>query len=378
MPVTLLTGLPGSGKTAQLVKRIVDLQQKEPGRPVFQMGINGLKPGLASDLTMEQLEHWWEELPPGSIICLDECQEDHLMPKDRGNPAPWVQKITKVRHFGMDFILTTQHPANMSAYVRRLVDNHVHSIMRSKGVRQTYTWMRCIDDPENRREKKTGEMSFSPLPKEVFDLYKSSSLHTMKVRTPRIVWVMLALLLAALALAFIIPHRLNRSLHPTPALSVADVPTASDTLRQKDFAKWMQPRVSGIPWTAPMFDKLTVKADPRLYCVAVDDGRCSCVTEQGTDYDVPLATCRVMVHAGGVYNPFIAPPESPSKSSRKEDSDDRQTAALRPVGRQNLATADLGDAGGAAGLPDRQTAKPYTPPEYQHFDPTPIPGGDGQ
>ena len=55
MPVALFTGLPGSGKTASLVKRLVDLQKKEPGRPVFAFGINGLKEGLAIPLTEDML-----------------------------------------------------------------------------------------------------------------------------------------------------------------------------------------------------------------------------------------------------------------------------------------------------------------------------------
>jgi zona occludens toxin len=115
MPVKLFTGLPGAGKTASLVAEMKRLAKDEPHRPIFQMGINGLKDGIAIELTMEQLHNWREELPPGSIICIDECQEEHLMPKDLGKPARWVQAITKVRHDGIDFLLTTQHPQNMSA-----------------------------------------------------------------------------------------------------------------------------------------------------------------------------------------------------------------------------------------------------------------------
>jgi zona occludens toxin len=111
MPVALFTGLPGAGKTAQLVAEIVRLVETEPGRPIFAFGINGLKEGLAIPLTEEMLHKWWE-LPPGSIIAIDECQEDGsnvdqpvaLMPKDRGLPAAWVQKISKVRHYDGFFV----------------------------------------------------------------------------------------------------------------------------------------------------------------------------------------------------------------------------------------------------------------------------------
>lgn len=375
MPVSLFTGLPGSGKTASLVAEIVRLTKAEPGRPIFQMGINGLKPGIAAELTMEQLLSWWE-LPPGSIICLDECQEDHLMPKDRGNPSQWVQRITKVRHYGMQFLLTTQHPANMSAYVRRLVDLHVHSVMRSKGVRQTFTWMRCIDDPDSRREKKFAESSFKPLPKEVFDLYTSSSLHTMKVRVPRIVYLAAAMAVAAVALAIYIPHRFNQLRHPDAVsfASGAVSSSKSDGLRQADFAKWMKPRVAAVPWSAPMFDHLEVKAEPRLYCISSnDDGRCLCDTEQGTRYDVPLKQCRLIVQ-NGLYNPFAAPVQSDDSQrdgSRDSSADGGQKAASLPDSRSKPATSD-GLVSSADAWKSSSMRADYQPPEaMKSMDPIP-------
>lgn len=388
MPVGLFTGLPGAGKTATLVKRIIELKEKEPGRPVFARGINGLKEGLAIELTDEILHRWWEQ-PHGSIFAIDECQEDHLMPKDRGNPAEWVQKITKVRHFGMDFLLTTQHPCNMSAYVRRLVDNHVHSVMRAKGVRQTFSWMRCIDDPDSRREKKHAEMSFAPLPKEVFDLYKSSSLHTMKVRTPRVVYIAGFLVVLAICLAVYIPYRIHKHTEPVkPATadgqSSSAVDAASAALRVSDYKKWMKPRVEGLPWTAPAFDGQTVKSEPRLFCIAVDDGRCTCQTEQGTHYEVKAEMCRSIAREG-VYNPFVAPvgadQSAVASGGQQGASSGRQEAASPPDGRgplpSGMASADVA----AAELPhgSRQTAAPYVPPEYHVWNSDPWGGGkDGK
>ncbi|ULU23791.1 zonular occludens toxin domain-containing protein [Dyella terrae] len=391
MPVSLFTGLPGSGKTASLVKRITELLEKEPGRPIFQYGINGLKEGLAITLTEEMLHKWWE-LPAGSIICLDECQEDGshpgticLMPKDNGRPSEWVQRITKVRHYGMDFLLTTQHPANMSAYVRRLVDSHVHSVMRAKGVRQTFSWMRCIDDPDSRREKKVAEMSFAPLPKEVFELYKSSSLHTMKVKTPRIVYIGGALVLTAVALAIIIPYRIHKHTEPVKPVvaggSSADAVAAQDVaLRQSDYVKWMKPRVAGVPWTAPAFDTQTVKSEPRLFCIAVDDGRCTCLTEQGTHYEVEANMCRTVAREG-IYNPFVAAvgaDQSYSPSDSQSRGSPRQTAASPPDGRAPLPGGMMAGDVASSQLPhaERQTATSYTPPEYHAWNSDPFGGAN--
>ena len=47
MPVKLFTGLPGAGKTACLVAELLALHEREPERPLFYYGINGLAEGVA-------------------------------------------------------------------------------------------------------------------------------------------------------------------------------------------------------------------------------------------------------------------------------------------------------------------------------------------
>ena len=381
MPIALFTGLPGAGKTAQLVAEIVRLLEAEPGRPIFAFGINGLKEGLAIPLTEDMLHKWWE-LPPGSIIAIDECQEDgsnpeqpvSLFPKDRGLPASWVQRIAKVRHYGMDFLLTTQDPCNMSAYVRRLVDRHVHTVRKfGTQVIQRYTWGRCIDDPYSRREQKQAVADVSTLPSKVFDLYKSSQLHTMKRRIPLKVYLLVVAVLVAIAAAVAVPILLRKYQKESVAAvsgvsaskaSATHAQAETDLLRHTDMAKWMRPRIDGVPWSAPMFDKLEVQAHPRLYCVAVDDGRCTCNTEQGTHYEVEPKQCRLIV-ANGLYNPFQAPTvpdQGPGRSKDDADQGGRRQAALPPAGHPESASpADaLVSSGTWAASPVRAD---YVPPE---------------
>jgi zona occludens toxin len=303
------------------------------------------------------LQKWWE-LPPGSIVAIDECQEDGsnpdqpvaLMPKDRGLPAAWVQRISKVRHHGMDFLLTTQDPCNMSAYVRRLVDKHVHTVRKfGTQVIQRYTWGRCIDDPYSRREQKNAVADVATLPSQVFDLYKSSQLHTMKRRIPVKVYLLGVAMLVALAAVIAVPVVLHRMQHKSveavaggavvKPVAGAHSEAEDVALRHADMAKWMRPRVDGVPWTAPMFDKLEVQAQPRLFCVAVDDGRCTCNTEQGTRYDVPLKMCRKIVE-DGLYNPFQAPEASDVAQRDQKDVPEpaAHPAAVSP--REDVASSD--------------------------------------
>jgi len=287
-----------------------------------------------------------------------------------------VQKISKVRHYGMDFLLTTQDPCNMSAYVRRLVDKHVHTIRKfGTQVVQRYTWGRCIDDPYSRREQKNAVVDVGTLPSKVFELYKSSQLHTMKRRIPMKVYLLGVAVVVALVACVMVPvmlHRMQKksteavaggSLVKPNAAPHADAVDAS--LRHTDMAKWMRPRVAGLPWSAPMFDKLEVQAQPRLYCVeSNDDGRCLCDTEQGTRYDVPLATCHQIVH-GGLYNPF-APPSSPADASSQKDQvaaqRDRREAALPPAGHAEAPTVDDEQVSSQA-WKQSPLASAYVPPE---------------
>jgi len=381
MPIALFSGLPGAGKTAQLVAEIVRLKEESPDRVIYAHGINGLKEGLAIPLTEEMLHKWWE-LPPGSIICIDECQEDgstpgsiSLFPKDRGVPASWVQHISKVRHYGMDFLLTTQDPCNMSAYVRRLVDKHVLTVRKfGTQVVQRYTWGRCIDDPYSRREQKNAVSDVGTLPSKVFELYKSSQLHTMKRRIPMKLYLLGAVIVVTVAAIVAVPlvlHRFQKqSVDGITAASGAK-PGASlkggtedASLRHTDIAKWMRPRVAGVPWSAPMFDKLEVQAQPRLFCIAVDDGRCSCNTEQGTKYEVPLAQCRKIV-SDGLYNPFIAPSsrsDGPGQGDHVADQGARQEAASPPAGRPGPSSVDYVDPSSDAWKASPLAAA-YVPPE---------------
>lgn len=379
MFVKLFTGLPGAGKTAQLVAEMVRLSKEESHRPLFAMGINGLKEGLATELTMEQLQEWWE-LPPGSIIAIDECQEEHLMPKDQGKPKAWVQRIAKVRHHGMTFLLTTQHPQNMSAFVRRLVDQHVHTVNKfGTAVIARYTWGRCMDDPEKRSVQKSAIEDLGTLPAEVFELYKSSQLHTRKRRIPRKLYMMVALFALAVTSVVALPFVFMRAQHAgedKPA--TVDVPKPAEpsptwagggsrssgreamedqneAMRRDDYVRWMTPRVPGQPWTAPAFDHLQVQAQPRVFCVASETGDCHCRTEQGTRYETDLNVCRAMVKEGGPYNPFQPPPDLVRDNGRERAT----PVAASPPASPAMAVA----AGGLSGW-DRSIGPPsYTPPE---------------
>lgn len=85
MPITLITGKPGAGKTLAAVKMIVE-DLLPTGRPIYAQ-INGLQYDalgvlrlVADDQVQDAaarvaaLRHW-HELPDGAVIIIDECQD---------------------------------------------------------------------------------------------------------------------------------------------------------------------------------------------------------------------------------------------------------------------------------------------------------------
>lgn len=371
MPVKLFTGLPGAGKTACLVAEMVQLRDKHPERPVYARGIDGLAPGIADDLTDELLHHWWD-LPSGAILCIDECQEPGLMPQDRGQPADWVRRISKVRHEGMDFLLTTQHPNMISSYVRRLVDQHVHAVRKfNTHLVDRYTWGRCVETPEKASTQKGAVKTVGTLPSKVFELYKSATAHTMQRRIPKKVYLLVALGLVLVAAVVSMPlvfrHLRQTSAEGiragTPVASAGAVPKGSavssvdDDLRRADYAAWMRPRVAGLVWTAPAFDGQAVQSRPALYCIAVDDGRCACLSEQGTRVQVEPRLCR-SIAADGVYNPFLAPGGAGDGGPAPADGS-RPVAPVEDAGAGSVAGPGM--VGRAGGIPQGHFAPEETP-----------------
>lgn len=374
MPIALHTGLPGAGKSLGLVERLVKLMKDEPERPVYAVGIDGLREGIAEPLDSPEL---WEELPHGAIIVIDECQE--YMPTDRGNTPNWIRALSKHRHMGMDFLIATQHPSLISTYVRRLVAEHVHHVRKfGTGVVDRYRWPKCMDAPETAMARREAIKSLWTFPKECFSLYKSATVHTIKRRLPRKLYVFVALVLIGLTAVGATVWQLHRakaqsaaSVAAAAGVSPAASPSSlassdllpSDRLRRTDYAKWLRPRVAGVPWSAPAFDHLQVQAHPRIFCIAGEDGRCNCITEQGTKYVTPLKVCR-KIAANGVYDPFLREGRPDRVGAREGQA---AQAALLP------SPPDLHGATGISGPPrgwGTDLADPYVPPEW-----SPSPSG---
>src|SRR5580765_7143830 len=95
----------------------------------------------------------------------------------------------------------------------------------------------------------------------------------------------------------------------------------------------MTPRVDGLLWTAPLFDDRKPEARPETYCMAMENGPCKCITEQGTRLKLPEDRCRDIA-VNGVYNPY--------KRADVQRKDDRLPSTVsrssQPLGVQSIVS----------------------------------------
>lgn len=348
MPIHLVTGLPGAGKSLGAVEQILKFRKAEPNRPVYVLGIDGLRDDVALPLTPDSLRAWWE-LPTGSVVLVDECQK-YMPARRQGDPPEWIRKLSEHRHFGLDFVLCTQSPGYVDSYVRGLIDRHTHLVRKfGTGLVDRYEWPAVCANPLNRSERKQARKSLWRYPKECFKLYKSAELHTVKRRIPWKVWAIAALPLVVLALGAVAFHSMEKgggagaASVRAGASVVAGAPVSGSSGEGRHWAtvdayvKDHLPRVANQPWSAPVYDQQQVVAHPDLYCIRYEapsmaggmDDRCGCYTEQGTPYELhDLAACRRYAR-DGVYNPRRAPMAAPVVADLDRASASGQSSGVR-------------------------------------------------
>lgn len=353
--IKLITGLPGSGKSLSVVEAIQAF--KRAGRTVYQHGVDGLKLGLAETLE-DPLK--WQDLPDGSVVIIDEAQK--VFPaRKMTDPIPPVVALSEHRHRGFDFIIVTQNPMFLDSFVRRLVGEHVHCVRRF-GVNGAirYTWNECVDDPQSSTMRSRAVESPWRYPKELFGLYESATLHTVKRSIPkRLVFIPLAMLASGFAIWFLLSTMAGwaESIEEEPTITdaamVAGEPKKAglfatsnplvkmgqdrkQPLTTEQWAALREPRVPGVVATAPMFDQRQPTAEPELYC-ALSHGKgapCRCITEQGTVALVEYDLCRLSATVG-LYNPYRRPSigaKPPSSAPSTEEKSKTLPPLAKPSG----------------------------------------------
>jgi hypothetical protein len=216
----------------------------------------------------------------------------------------YVQALETHRHNGLDLWLVTQHPMLIESNVRRLTERHYH-VMRAFGMKRATVHefnMVKTEPDKSRSDSQRHEWAY---PKEAFSWYKSAELHTHKARIPMRVWIMLAaFIVAGLAIwQFVAWNKKHLDKAKAPADMVSGQSpggsaVVTGTVKPRDWMAEQLPRISGLPYTAPVYDEATKAQHPPRPQVIVMHGECRAYTQQATRIAMGDALCRQILNDG--------------------------------------------------------------------------------
>lgn len=343
--ITLITAVPGSGKTLRAVWYIQ--QAIARGEQVFVCNVNGLKVDGAIDFPDPSK---WEDLPANSVLVVDECQK--FFRADRGLPS-YIAAMETIRHMGIRLILLTQHPALIHQNIRALVGFHEH-LVRENGKESAivYTRSRVIDNVRSDKALAVEDHHSWSYPKDCYGLYTSAEVHTFKRTIPHKYKRAALLALVALVLLGGVVWQIRGAVNgdgTKPAQAAAGgVVAAGNAGRQSgrphiatatDYARQLQPLVADAPWTAPAFVNREMVSEPELFCMSSGEMRgevwhvetCRCITEQGTRYELEMLKCADVARHGGRYNPYKRPFVNQPANERGSSKEQRKDSASSPA-----------------------------------------------
>lgn len=337
--ITLITGVPGSGKTLMAVSDLAKKVDKEwAGRKIFIHGIPELTiptEPIPDGYTIQDM-HVWLKKPEnnGSVVVIDEAQ-NIFPPRSAGSKTPEIVEWLHVhRHSGVDIILITQMPGRIDKQVRDLVGAHYHIHKTPLGVRMRYFWDYCENNP--RTGMKNARPEVYKFDKRAFGLYKSAEIHT-KVKTPksRVLWV-IPIALVVFGMTSYMGYSLlsglgssekdvaeNSSLSSVVEVKSDDVkksvkdksvmagqeiggqiaPNQNKNLTED----MLKPKIEGMVESKPLYDQIrqVKQLEYPVACISGGKSGCSCYSSQGTVIkEIDKKTCNDYVKNGMPFNPY--------------------------------------------------------------------------
>ncbi|WP_294991037.1 zonular occludens toxin domain-containing protein [uncultured Stenotrophomonas sp.] len=362
--ISLLTGLPGAGKSLRMAEAISKLVEK--GEHVFACNIDGLK---IAGVTLWEDAKKWRELPPGSILFVDEAQA--FFPERRGGDAPDFVRMNKIRHDGIRLVLATQQPNYLDTYLRGLVGYHEHLLRRS-GKQESFLFRenQVMDVVRQKLAtiKRNYDYEIYKFKPRYFACYDSAQTHQIKYQMPALVKRALMILpIAALlgvgawytvfrdsSLAQAAPAEVKAPSSTAPA-SAGAAGAERGRVQVKSAEGYVQsitPLVSDVPWSAPAYLDRPIVSDPHLYCMSTDNS-CRCVTDQGTKPVVTVRddVCRDIARWGEPYNPFKAP--AGNRGEQRSDGGETRSTSTSSEGA-NRSQVQQSGPGIQGGIVSRQ------------------------
>jgi len=373
--IYLITGTPGTGKTAFAVSSIINNREglfkyeTEDGetvdRPLYFCHIDGLdeKALKAHRLTEEQIQSapLNELVPQGSVVIVDEADYAYPTRAAAKEVPPYVKTLKELRHDGFTLILMTQHPSMLDSYIRNLVGKHWHLERKQVGTK-LYEFYRCETNLSSACAAKGVTSDFYKPDKRAFKYYKSASVHIkFKKKLHRVFYGMGLLLVCAPLFFYYTSGRFKRYVgaeeqpaavsiaetsapaqqqaaadnYPAAPLMAASVPIGA---KIEDY----RPRIASLQETAPIYDSLRQVADfpRRVACVASADS-CNCYSQQATILpNISTAECRAIVKQRP-FDPYRKVETERAETKVSAPPSEPQVLALEGSSKLNLSYSEL-------------------------------------
>lgn len=318
--ITLITGSPGAGKTAWTVQEITRLPTQ---RKIYVHGIPDLKIAhepiycrsvlcdLCQSVTDEQKEkvHFVEDWPlwvtPGSLIIVDEVQRIWRPTNGASALSDGISRLETHRHEGLDFWLISQGPHLFHSNIRLLIGRHIHLVASWRG-RSEYEFPECRQDVTRRSDAVVRPYS---LPKKVFKLYTSASLHTKQShRKPLSLYFFMFVMVLVSFMGYRVYARISDRGKVQEEIiksnSPGEIISSPSTIQNNQYFPDFKPAIENIPASAPAYAKLVeVTQVPHLIgCVKTPDF-CRCYSRQAVPVALSQQFCTEFI-AGHYFNPF--------------------------------------------------------------------------
>jgi zona occludens toxin len=319
--MTLITGVPGAGKTLNTI-RFVDQLVGDSGRRVVVAGVQELAmPGWES-ATYDQVRKW-QEYPDGTLFLIDEADQWAPTRGNRGEPPAYIRELARHRHRGFDFFIITQRPKMLDHHLRGLVGEHRHYERAfNRNSSRLLVWQEVQDDPKDFHARKLAITTRVNFDRRYFDKYKSAEVHTHKPKLPLKLVAVVGGFAVTIGVALVwlsdVTSRGEEMAQaiPSPVTDQEGPRTVArgTILRDgeevaiattEEFIQVREPRLRDVPLSAPLYDAvLEVKTYPRPQCIySHRRDVCQCYTQQVTPLDMTYQACRNIVE-NGWFNPY--------------------------------------------------------------------------
>jgi hypothetical protein len=368
MPTTVVSGLPGHGKTLYTLSTLL---KEFKGRRIVVFGVPDIDHSALGTEPLEDPELWYDE-PAGTVIVIDEAQK--IFPvRGQGKPIPVkCSEFETHRHGGLDVVLITQDGTLLDAHVRKFIDHHIH-LYRLFGSETSTVYKYSPFQPKPlAKSSQRGALAVETwmYPKKFYGAYKSADAHTIKRKIPTKLIVVSCLMAVAVGyIGWAVYYFASGNLMDdepqadqtsftaasTESAKKANTPDSKVSIAYtpEEYLKLMTPVIEGVPHSAPFYQSAYTAADfPRPNCIIIGDRdtsvQCKCFTQQMTTYETTYEMCRYYA-IEGYFDPTIARAEQSSGSGEPASL----PAAAPAIAQTGEVTSPRSSAGRLPSNPDR-------------------------